>query len=78
MENVILRGGANRTMRWVFPAALIESKGKTSFGSVFRLSTDPLLSKETLVYLNMAPLLSTEGIYISLHCFGRVRGCKSL
>lgn len=78
MENVILRGGANRTMRWVFPAALIETKGKKSFGSVFRLSTDPLLSKGTLVSLNTAPFLSTEGIYISLHCFGRVRGCKSL
>lgn len=41
MENVILRGGANRSMLWGFPAALIETKGKKSFGSVFCLSTDP-------------------------------------
>ena len=78
MENVILRGGANRSMLWGFPAALIETKGKKSFGSVFCLSTDPLLSKETLVSLNTAPFLSTEGIYISLHDFRWVRRCKLL
>lgn len=31
MENVILGGGANRSMLWGFPAALIETKGKTIF-----------------------------------------------
>lgn len=67
MENVILRGGANCAMLWVFPAALIATKGKKSFGSVFACPTDPLLSEEILVSLNTAPFLSTEGIYISLH-----------
>lgn len=78
MENVILRGGANHTMLWVFPAVLVETKKKNTFGSVFACPTDPLLSKETLVSLNTAPFLSTEGTYISLHRFGCVRRCKPL
>lgn len=61
MENVLLRGGANHAMLWVFLAALVETKGKKTFCPVFACPTDPLLSKETLVSLNTAPFLSTEG-----------------
>ena len=79
MENMILSGGANHAMLWVFPTVLVETKKKKkTFGSVFACPTDPLLSKETLVSLNTAPFLRTEGTYISLHRFGCVRRCKRL